>query len=69
MATTTIERSKLLTPVEAGEILGVRPDTLTVWRCRRSPDIPFHKIGSLVRYDRADLEHWIESRRVGGDES
>lgn len=63
----TVDRAELITPAEAAAILGVRPASLAVWRCRRSPDIPFVKVGSLVRYERLALEDWIASRRVGGD--
>ncbi len=63
----TTSPKKLLTPTEAGEILGVGPNTLVVWRSRRAPNIPFLKIGRLVRYDREALEAWIAKQRVGGD--
>ncbi len=52
----------LLTPPEAAAFLGVTENTLSVWRCVGRYEIPFVKIGSLVRYKRTDLEAWIKSR-------
>lgn len=61
---TTAVQSKLLTNDQAAEYLGIRPDTLPVWRCRNSPSIPFIKIGKLVKYRPADLDEFIEAHRV-----
>jgi len=55
--------TKLLTPREAAEILGVPEGTLAQWRSqRRGP--PYIKLeGRLVRYRTSDLEEWV-SRQV-----
>jgi hypothetical protein len=56
----------LLTTIEAAEIIGVRAQTLAVWRSqKRYPDLPFIKVGGAVRYRLADLETWLASRTVG----
>lgn len=55
----------LLTPAQAAALLGVTAETLCVWRCvRRYPELAFVKIGSKVMYKRADIEAFIEARRV-----
>ena len=63
MTTATID-SDLLTTEEAAEYLGVRPQTLAVWRTTRRYDIRFVRVGSRVRYRRRDLDAWLESRAV-----
>lgn len=40
----------------------VSQSTLAAWACRKSYDLPFVKIGRLVRYRKIDLENWLISR-------
>jgi len=54
---------KLLKEGEAAAILNVEVATLRRWRWAGKPDLPFHKIGSAVRYDLADLAAFIEAGR------
>lgn len=50
---------------QAADYLQVSVRTLDVWRCTRRYPIPFVKIGSRVRYRRADLDAWLASRTHG----
>ena len=52
----------LLNETEAANLLKIAPGTLSVWRCVGRYEIPFVKVGRLVRYKRTDLEAWISSR-------
>lgn len=56
----------LLTEDEAAALLGLKPQTLCVWRSAGRYQLPFLKVGRLVRYRRKELEQWIESRLRGG---
>lgn len=49
----------------AASILGISPVTLTIWRCQGERDQPaFVRVGRrAVRYSRAELARWIDSRR------
>jgi excisionase family DNA binding protein len=60
---TTGNKRKLLTNKEAAAYLGYSEKTLTKWRCTREEHIPFYR-GNPVRYDVADLDRWLESRKV-----
>ena len=42
-------RPKLLTEAEAADYLSVEPQTLCAWRCTRRYNLPFIKVGRLVR--------------------
>lgn len=55
----------LLNESEAAAFLDITIGTLQVWRSTGRYGIPFVKIGRSVRYKRADLEAWIESRTHG----
>ena len=55
----------LLDTTEAAAILDVVPGTLEVWRSTKRHNIPFVKVGRLVRYRRSDLVAWLESRTIG----
>lgn len=52
----------LLDEKAAANFLDLKPGTLSVWRSTGRYRIPFVKVGHLVRYRRADLESWLESR-------
>lgn len=54
--------TELLDDKAAAELLGVSPGTLAVWRCTGRYRLPFLKVGRKVRYRRADLLAWLESR-------
>ncbi|MEW6132072.1 MAG: helix-turn-helix domain-containing protein [Pseudomonadota bacterium] len=47
---------------EAAQILNVAPGTLSVWRCTGRYNLPYVKIGRLVRYSRKALDAWLSSR-------
>ena len=53
----------LVNETGAASILGLSVKTLRRWRWAGKPDLPFHKIGSAVRYDMADLTSFIEAGR------
>jgi len=63
MSTATCQ-SDLLTTIEAAEFLGTTVGTMEVWRCSKRYQIPYIKVGRLVRYRRSDLEQWLASRTV-----
>lgn len=51
---------ELLDTEAAAEYLGVRPQTLANWRyLGRGPR--YYRVVSLVKYDRADLDAWLET--------
>ena len=52
--------SDLLNNDAAAAYIGVSPKTLPVWRSTQRYDLPFIKIGRLVRYRRSDLDEWLE---------
>ena len=62
------ETQKKLNTAEAAEYLGVRPNTLEVWRCKHKGP-RYSKIGSRVLYDMADLEAFFHSCSVSTLES
>jgi len=55
---------RLVSEPQAAEILGVRPQTLAVWRCTRRYPLAWSKIGACVRYRMSDLQAFIAARTV-----
>ena len=49
----------LMTPRDAAVYIGVKINTLTVWRMTNRYGLPFVKLGKVVRYRKADLDEWI----------
>jgi excisionase family DNA binding protein len=56
-----------VTEAEAAVYLGVKPQTLAVWRSTQRYALPFYRVGRAIRYDTADLDAFLESRRCGGE--
>ncbi|KPZ69943.1 Helix-turn-helix domain protein [Shewanella sp. P1-14-1] len=47
---------------EAAEYLGIKSETLDIWRSVNRHPIPFAKIGRRVFYRKSDLDAFIDSR-------
>lgn len=60
-------QSELLDEAATAEILQVKTGTLQVWRSTKRYPLPFVKIGRNVRYRRADIDAFIQSRMVGAE--
>lgn len=54
---------RLIDEVEAADILGVKKQTMGVWRIRGCGPA-FVKIGRLVKYKLSDIRNYIDSRTV-----
>jgi excisionase family DNA binding protein len=52
--------SKLLTPEQVSDLLGVNKHTLAVWRCNGRYDLPYIKAGRLVRYRESDVSSFLD---------
>ena len=62
-------QSDLFTRDQAAAYLTVKPQTLACWKTNKRYNLPVIKIGSKVRYRLRDLEAFLESRTIGGEES
>lgn len=54
---------------QAAEYLGVTVRTLSVWRCVGRYNIPFIKVGRLVKYRKSDLDTFLDRRTHSYDEN
>jgi hypothetical protein len=52
-------KSPLLSRKQAALYLGVSEQTLAIWKCTGRYNLPTVKIGRLVKYRQADLDHFI----------
>jgi len=60
---------EMMTSEQAAEYLGLKAQTLALWRCTRRHAVPFVKVGRKVRYRRTDLEKFLRCHtEYGGDE-
>ena len=57
-----IENEKLLTRKETAKFLGVTEGTLAVWACTKRYELPYVKVGRLVKYRYSDIEIFLEQR-------
>jgi hypothetical protein len=57
--------SVMLVPtLAAAGLIGVKQQTLALWRCERQQALPYVKMGRRVYYRFADLQEFIESRTL-----
>jgi hypothetical protein len=56
--------SNLRDPIATSELLGVTRGTLAGWRCTRRYDLPFVKIGRVIRYRDSDIQNFLEQHTV-----
>jgi excisionase family DNA binding protein len=63
----TSRTTDLLTRPQAAKYLSVREQTLACWHSSGRYPIPVVKVGRSVRYRRADLDRWLESRTIRHD--
>ena len=58
-------KPKLMNRNGAAEYLGIKPPTLAGWASRGTPEgypeLPFFKVGKVVRYRISDLDAFIEA--------
>lgn len=54
---------EMLTPEDVAQITGLSLETLAQWRSKKV-HLPYLKIGRLIRYDRRDVEAYLESCKV-----
>lgn len=54
---------EIFTRSQAAEYLGVTKRFLDM-QAMHCTDLPMYRIGRLVRYRKADLDKWLESKRV-----
>jgi excisionase family DNA binding protein len=55
----------LLTRSEAAKMLGVKPETLAHWACVGRYNLPYVKIGRLVKYRTSDIQNFINNNSIG----
>jgi predicted site-specific integrase-resolvase len=65
MTTLIAPKSELLNCTETSQYLGVREQTLAVWRLTGRYDLPFIRVGRLIKYRLRDIEKFLASRTVG----
>jgi len=60
------ENDRLLSreEAEAAQFLGVSKGTLEVWACTKRYDLPYVKVGRLVKYWLSDLHAFAQSRKI-----
>ena len=65
MTTATPTAIKLLNTAQAAELLGVKKNTLEIWRYEKKGP-KFRKVGALVRYVESDLLAYLDERTRTG---
>jgi excisionase family DNA binding protein len=58
------KNTELLSTNQASIYIGVTPGTLKVWRCTKRYQIPFIKVGRLVRYRKSELDSFLDRRTI-----
>jgi hypothetical protein len=59
-----INKEHLLTRKEAAVFLGIRSNTLALWKSTKRYNLPVVKVGRLAKYRYGDLLEFVEKRTV-----
>lgn len=54
----------LLSRKQAATFLGLKENTLAVWRTTKKVNLPLIKIGGLVKYRLEDLENFLKKQTI-----
>ena len=54
---------ELLTTEDVSRITGISQETLAQWRSKKI-NLPYLKIGKLIRYDKRDVEAYLDACKV-----
>lgn len=57
-----MKNNELLNRKEAADYLGITDGTLAVWACTGRYNLPYVKVGRLVKYKKSDLDIFINNR-------
>jgi len=57
--TKDLSKYQLLTPEETANYLGVKVQTLAAWRTSKKYNLPYVKIGKIIRYQQYLVNKWL----------
>lgn len=57
-------KEELLTRKQAAHYLGIAASTLAIWASVKRYNLPYIKVGHLVKYRRKDLDAFIVNRTI-----
>ena len=60
--TENVSEKRWLNPTELEDELGISKSTQAKMRMNRT--IPFNKVSKFIRYDRMEIDKWLEDNRV-----
>ncbi len=56
-----ISKGKMISTAEAAGMLGIARSTLSTWVQSGRTPIPFYRMGSVYRFNTADIESYLDS--------
>jgi excisionase family DNA binding protein len=57
-----VEKPEYMSTQAAAVYMGLKPQTLSAWRCSGRYCLPFLKVGRKVLYKKIDVDNWMRSR-------
>ena len=63
MVSSYIPPNERLTTAEAAKELGIKPNTLEKWRCTKSVEVPYYRIGGRIFYAKPDIRKIVAAGR------
>jgi len=61
------QNPELLNNDQSAAYIGVTPRTLEVWRCTKRHQIPYIKVGRLVKYRKSALDFFLDQQTVDAE--
>jgi excisionase family DNA binding protein len=63
MKKNTIDQDRWLSIEEIALHLGIKKDTAYKWVAKKH--MPAHKVGRLLKFDKAEIDSWVKSGEAG----
>lgn len=57
-----VEKPEYMSTQTAAVYMGLKPQTLSAWRCSGRYCLPFLKVGRKVLYKKTDVDTWMSER-------
>lgn len=61
-----LDKPDMMTAKQAAEYLGIKVQTMALWRCKKMYDLAYIRVGGKIFYQKSVIDEWVKSRSSNG---